>query len=59
MSYTLIRNREVAHKKAASLRDLLATYNDMYKYVIYISAGLVYVVEKETQPTDWEIGWAE
>lgn len=59
MSYFLIKDGKTVHETADSLKTVLTQYNDMYKYAVYIGGGLVYVVEKETQNTDWEVGWAE
>lgn len=59
MAYTIIENKTVRHETSMSIQALLAKYNDMYKYAIYIGGNSVFVVVKNEQPTDWEIGWAE
>ena len=59
MNYFLIENGEVALKEASCLQAILAKFNDMYKYSVFIGGRMIYVVVKTFQPTDWEIGWAQ
>lgn len=59
MTYTLIKNGKVSSEKAGAIQEIIAKYNNMYKYSIYISGKLIYVVEKNEQPRYWEVGWAE
>ena len=59
MPYIVLKNGKARPEKASSFLSILSRYNDMYKYAIYISGKLVYVVVKEHQPHDWERGWAE
>ena len=59
MSYFLIKDGKTVRETTDSLKSVLQQYSDMYKYAVYIGGGLVYVVEKNCQKDDWEVGWAE
>lgn len=59
MSAIIIQRKERTLEKFSDFGELLAKYNDMYRYSVIIGADIVYVVVKETQPSFWEHGWAE
>jgi len=59
MPYTVIKNKQATHETGCCLEAILAKYNDMYKYNVYIAVGMVFVVVKDEQPSYWEHGWAE
>ena len=58
MSYVLLDNGTAKRLRCSSFEALLAQYNNMYRYSVYVAAVTVYVVVKHAQPKQWEVGWA-
>ena len=58
MSYVRLDGGRMYREQCPGIEALLAKYDDMYKYTIYIVGLLPYVIEKFVQPlTPWEHGW--